>query len=167
MEENKINIFMDWIYNKPLNKFSIKYWRYYFKFRKFVKYFRECNPDYVTLYHIVKFIRLLKVTYFYRFDRESELFSINDLPQDNTYIAGFTLYENKYLIEVRLLDEREIDIKVVDTLESKSKNVLTRIHYKEHMLKLNSISDEFQFDYINDIIANRVANILVYYYKHF
>lgn len=165
---NKINIFMDWIYNKPVSKFTIGYWIYYFKFRRFIKEFKMCNPDFVTLWHIISFIRLLKITFFYRYNRESELFSIDDLPQENVYNAGFILYENHYSIEFRLnRSDRLISIKVVDTLQAKSKSVFSKIEFIEGTLRINTISDQFQYDYLNALITKRVADILVYYFKNF
>ena len=166
--KEKINIFMDWIYNKPLSKYSIAYWIYRYKFRKFIKDFRYCNPDFVTLWHIVSFIRLLKITYFYRYRRDSELFCIDDFPEENAYSSGFFLYENDYSIEIRLnrLD-KQISIRIIDTLQSKSRNVFSKMDFTDNTLELKSIHDRFQYDYLNELITHKVSDILVYYFKHY
>ena len=74
-QKYNINYFMDWIYNKPKkdNKFSlssyIKRYKYDREFKKFINSLRkDVSPGFGMLWHIVIFIKLLKVTYFYRYN---------------------------------------------------------------------------------------------------
>ena len=114
------------------------------------------------------FIKLLKVTYFYRYNSETNLFLIDDIQYDrpNNNISGFKLYMNKYIIEIELerLSKR-IRIKVIDTLQSKSKSEISKEEFIDGELQLNSVVDEFRFEFLIGLIMNRVANLLEFYYK--
>ena len=120
------------------------------------------------LWHIVIFIKLLKVTYFYRYNSETNLFLIDDIQYDrpNNNISGFKLYMNKYIIEIELerLSKR-IRIKVIDTLQSKSKSEISKEEFIDGELQLNTVVDEFRFEFLIGLIMNRVANLLEFYYK--
>lgn len=164
-EAVKLNIFMDWIYNKPTNnKFSIRYWLYYRKFIKFLNYFKSCNPDFITLWHMANFIRLLKVTFFYRCTKK-DLAVVDDIVSEVNY-NGIIFYENNYSIEIRLSKlDKEIQIKVVDLLESKSRSEFSRISFTENTLLLDNPKDKAQFNYLNALITKRIADILLFYFK--
>ena len=174
-QKYNINYFMDWIYNKPKkdNKFSlssyIKRYKYDRECKKFINSLRkDVSPGFGMLWHIVIFIKLLKVTYFYRYNSETNLFLIDDIQYDrpNNNISGFKLYMNKYIIEIELerLSEK-IKIKVIDTLQSKSKSEISKEEFIDGELKLNTIVDEFRFEFLIGLIMNRVANLLEFYYK--
>lgn len=174
-QKYNINYFMDWIYNKPKkdNKFSlssyIKRYKYDREFKKFINNLRkDVSPGFGMLWHIVIFIKLLKVTYFYRYNNETNLFLIDDIQYDrpNNNISGFKLYMNKYIIEIELerLSKR-IRIKVIDTLQSKSKSEISKEEFIDGELQLNSVVDEFRFEFLIGLIMNRVANLLEFYYK--
>ena len=174
-QKYNINYFMDWIYNKPKkdNKFSlssyIKRYKYDREFKKFINSLRkDVAPGFGMLWHIVIFIKLLKVTYFYRYNSETNLFLIDDIQYDrpNNNISGFKLYMNKYIIEIELerLSKR-IRIKVIDTLQSKSKSEISKEEFIDGELQLNTVVDEFRFEFLIGLIMNRVANLLEFYYK--
>lgn len=164
-EAVKLNIFMDWIYNKPTNnKFSIRYWLYYWKFIKFLNYLKSCNPDFITLWHMANFIRLLKVTFFYRCTKK-DLAVVDDIVSEVNY-NGIIFYENNYSIEIRLSKlDKEIQIKVIDLLESKSRSEFSRISFTENTLLLDNPKDKAQFNYLNALITKRIADILLFYFK--
>ena len=174
-QKYNINYFMDWIYNKPKkdNKFSlssyIKRYKYDREFKKFINSLRkDVSPGFGMLWHIVIFIKLLKVTYFYRYNSETNLFLIDDIQYDrpNNNISGFKLYMNKYIIEIELERlSKKIKIKVIDTLQSKSKSEISKEEFIDGELKLNTIVDEFRFEFLIGLIMNRVANLLEFYYK--
>lgn len=174
-QKYNINYFMDWIYNKPKkdNKFSlssyIKRYKYDREFKKFINNLRkDVSPGFGMLWHIVIFIKLLKVTYFYRYNNETNLFLIDDIQYDrpNNNISGFKLYMNKYIIEIELerLSKR-IRIKVIDTLQSKSRSEISKEEFIDGELQLNSVVDKFRFEFLIGLIMNRVANLLEFYYK--
>ena len=73
---------------------------------------------------------------------------------------------NKYIIEIELerLSKR-IRIKVIDTLQSKSKSEISKEEFIDGELQLNSVVDEFRFEFLIGLIMNRVANLLEFYYK--
>ena len=174
-QKYNINYFMDWIYNKPKkdNKFSlssyIKRYKYDREIKKFINSLRkDISPGFGMLWHIVIFIKLLKVTYFYRYNSETNLFLIDDIQYDrpNNNISGFKLYMNKYIIEIELERlSKKIKIKVIDTLQSKSKSEISKEEFIDGELKLNTIVDEFRFEFLIGLIMNRVANLLEFYYK--
>ena len=108
------------------------------------------------------------MTYFYRYNSETNLFLIDDIQYDrpNNNISGFKLYMNKYIIEIELerLSKR-IRIKVIDTLQSKSKSEISKEEFIDGELQLNTVVDEFRFEFLIGLIMNRVANLLEFYYK--
>ena len=73
---------------------------------------------------------------------------------------------NKYIIEIELerLSKR-IRIKVIDTLQSKSKSEISKEEFIDGELQLNTVVDEFRFEFLIGLIMNRVANLLEFYYK--
>ena len=60
---------------------------------------------------------------------------------------------------------KKIKIKVIDTLQSKSKSEISKEEFIDGELKLNTIVDEFRFEFLIGLIMNRVANLLEFYYK--
>lgn len=164
--KEKINIFMDWIYNKPIHSNRIKLWIYDKQFKAFIKKARNTIPDFITLCHIVNFIRLLKITYFYRYNIDSKLNIMNDLIIDENNF-GFILSVNGYEIEVKLSKgvNNRISIKVNDTQESKSHRELSKVEFNEGELKLENTIQRYQYAYLIRLIMDSVCNILVYYYQ--
>lgn len=167
----KINIFMDWIYYKPRKYDLFSYLKYLYRFKKFIRELKnQIAPDFIMLWHIVSFIRLLKITYFYRFNKDSRIFLIDDIHYDrpNKDIAGFILYENDYYIEIELdKSDKHVKIRILDSLQSKSKSELTKIEFYNGPLVIESdnIVDAVQYDYLNQIIMKRVSDILEYYFN--
>lgn len=159
----KINIFMDWIYYKPYNSSNpIKRIMHRYKFWKFLRELKRVNPDFVMLWNIAYFIKLLKITFYYR---EKE-FKINDIEYTNDNKAGFYLFENDYKIEFELSKfDRMIMIRVSDPSRGKSKEEISKISFIEGSLKIENIVDETQYDYLIGLILKRVSNVLKYYYN--
>ena len=120
------------------------------------------------LWHIVIFIKLLKITFFYRYDNDSKIFLIDDIQYDrqNDNISGFRVFINKYIIEIELERlSKKIKIKIIDTLQSKSKSEISREEFIDGELQINSVVDKFRYDFLIGLIMNRVANLLEFYYK--
>ena len=174
-QNHSINYFMDWIYNKPMrgDKFNlnshIKRFKYDREFKKFINNLRrDVSPGFGMLWHIVVFIKLLKVTFFYRYNSDSKLFLIDDIQYDrpNNNISGFKLYMNKYVIEIELERlSKKIKIKTIDTLQSKSKSEISKEEFIDGELKINTVVDKFRYNFLIGLIMNRVANLLEFYYK--
>lgn len=166
--KDKINIFMDWIYNKPIYGNKLSKFLYDKKFKKFEIMARKDVPDFVALCHIVNFIRLLKTTYFYHYDKDDpkQIFIMDDIIEDKDHF-GFTIFKNNYIIEIKLeRPEKYINIRVLDTTESKSRSELTKIRFIEHELKIENKIQELQYCYLNRLIMDSVMNLLRYYYDY-
>ena len=174
-QEYETNYFMDWIYKKPIRSTKlnlslyVKRFKYDREFKKFIKNIRNnVSPGFGMLWHIVIFIKLLKITFFYRYDNDSKIFLIDDIQYDrqNDNISGFRVFINKYIIEIELERlSKKIKIKIIDTLQSKSKSEISRAEFIDGELRINSVVDKFRYDFLIGLIMNRVANLLEFYYK--
>lgn len=159
--DEKINIFMDWIYDKPYKSNFITKLRHRMKFLKFLKDLKNVNPDFIMLWHIAYFIKLLKTTFYYR----DKSFNFGDIEHTASDKAGFYILENDYKIEIELSKlDRVIHIRVSDPSRGRSKEEISRISFVSGQLVIENKIEEVQYDYLISLILSRVSSILKYYY---
>ena len=151
-----------WIYDKPYSGFFNKLY-HKFKFYRFInKELKNKAPNFIMLWFIADFLRLLKIVYFYAPDRNKDHIVYYNPKIENS--IGFIIMHNTTEIKF-ILRENSPNITIEIRNREDYKTIISKIAFDDGKAVIRDKTDEELFNTLNNLIMTHTISLLKEYYN--
>lgn len=154
-DRNNGNMFIRQIYDKK-KTFVLFRW---IKYRKFLRLIDKTAPNFIILWHIADFIKILDKIYMYDNNPTNTLYSSNNFNMNEN---GFVIKKENFFIRIKLF---EIGSEIAIEVGRSGSKDLTSIRFCDGENKIKNEDDEHMMINIENIIMNSVKELFIKYYK--
>ena len=159
-KRNNMNIFLRYIYNKPINIFKRFFYR--FKIKKFRRDILRSSPTFIILWQMADFIKYAEQIFFYSNSLSDSLYSSDDYEYNRN---GFKVNSKEHNIVITVKLYKETSKVALEINRGKNKRVATMYFIHEQWDREPTVYDEMLLEQTIKIINDEIIKLFDTCYK--